>query len=377
MHLHLAQSLVVKVARLAMIEGKVLPRPNITTYLESQCTAYAEDHAWLLAGALRPSLEAGTQSAEALYNSVHRSWEGGDFKPVVFLSNASLILDPTLAAAKLQGMRMAAIPFYTEVLAEAATEFELPVMFLPLNMADEPASTQFGWPSMFGFCNQPHTARDIHMLYGSQWPDTEHIRLPRAGPSDNRQGKAVWLGSANGWGVNPRRAVCLASQQHPDTVYAGLNKEDHSRHGVTAEEQALFRKPYMSLRQQVDSFKYVVNVAGHCASGRLKMQLASDAAVMWVQSPDREWYYSFLVPFVHYIPITLRLDGSIDLHEQVIWAERNPELVGKIVQNANDFARHHLSRQAHLCYLARLLVAYSEQLVDMESFSKDLLQSWS
>ena len=83
------------------------------------------------------------------------------------------------------------------------------------------------------------------------------------------------------------------------------------------------------------------------------------------------------MPFVHYIPVALRLDGTIDLHEQVVWAEQNPGLVQTIVHNANDFARHHLSRKAHLCYLARLLVAYREQLVDMESFSMGLLQSWS
>ena len=38
-------------------------------------------------------------------------------------------------------------------------------------------------------------------------------------------------------------------------------------------------------------------------------------------------YYPLLVPYVHYIPVTVEPDGTTDLLAQIDWAERRPDKV--------------------------------------------------
>lgn len=54
---------------------------------------------------------------------------------------------------------------------------------------------------------------------------------------------------------------------------------------------------------QVDGYKYLLWVPGNCASLRMAAQLLSDAAVLKLDSPEIEWYYPLLQPWVHYIPV--------------------------------------------------------------------------
>ena len=48
-------------------------------------------------------------------------------------------------------------------------------------------------------------------------------------------------------------------------------------------------KPYLPLKEWADQYRYVINVAGNCASARLSKQLLSDAAVFLVGGEDEEW----------------------------------------------------------------------------------------
>lgn len=61
---------------------------------------------------------------------------------------------------------------------------------------------------------------------------------------------------------------------------------------------------------QVDGYKYLLWVPGNCASLRLAAQLLSDAAVLKLDSPEIEWYYPLLRPWVHYIPVRQDLTAA-------------------------------------------------------------------
>lgn len=73
-------------------------------------------------------------------------------------------------------------------------------------------------------------------------------------------------------------------------------------------------KPEMLLHEAVQKYRYIIDIDGHCSPMRLQEILWRNVAIMKVQSDEREWYTSKLLPWVHYIPITLtpfRIEKSL------------------------------------------------------------------
>ncbi len=58
---------------------------------------------------------------------------------------------------------------------------------------------------------------------------------------------------------------------------------------------------------------------------------------MQIDSPETEWYYPLLKPYVHYIPMVAN-ESWVNLEEVIGWAEHHQEEVAKIVENATAFA---------------------------------------
>lgn len=141
----------------------------------------------------------------------------------------------------------------------------------------------------------------------------------------------------------------------PDLVDSGVSDWNEELHG--ADQGRL--KPFMSLREQVDTYKYQAWLPGNCVSIRLAFQLASDAAVFKTEISESEWYYPLLKPYVHYIPITAN-ETDTNIPEQLKWAENNPEQVKDIVEAANKFAATYLSNRGRDCFFLQLLSRFSE-----------------
>lgn len=139
--------------------------------------------------------------------------------------------------------------------------------------------------------------------------------------------------------------------------------------GLPAKDEALAQtKPKMELADQIKKYKYIINADGHCAALRMRQLLASDSAVLWVETNQIEWFYPLLQPFVHYIPVRyLEYEADDPLHDvitKIEWAERNPRKVQAIVRNANKFATSHLSDHAITCYSVQLLDEYARLFHD-------------
>ena len=58
---------------------------------------------------------------------------------------------------------------------------------------------------------------------------------------------------------------------------------------------------------------------------------------MQIDSPETEWYYPLLKPYVHYIPMVTN-ESWVNLEEVIGWAEQHQEQVSKIVDSATAFA---------------------------------------
>jgi protein glucosyltransferase len=78
---------------------------------------------------------------------------------------------------------------------------------------------------------------------------------------------------------------------------------------------------------------------------------------MQIDSPEMEWYYPLLKPWVHYIPMRAN-ETWCNLEEAVGWAEAHPQEVAKIVERATAFAVEHLSARGRDCYFVQLLRAW-------------------
>jgi len=99
---------------------------------------------------------------------------------------------------------------------------------------------------------------------------------------DTRESKAVFLGSSTGWLSGRRTAVVLAGLLHPEHVYSGYTAVIDIGQDIRESPYPTLEatKPPMTLAKQVQRFKYIVNVDGHCAALRMRELLASDSVVL-------------------------------------------------------------------------------------------------
>ena len=105
-------------------------------------------------------------------------------------------------------------------------------------------------------------------------------------------------------------------------------------------------------------YKYQILIDGNtCAYSRAYWQLFSDCLMFKQTSPNIQWYYRSLLPYVHYVPVAYDLS---DLTEKIKWAREHDEEAFKIVQNANDFAQKNLKKQDVYFYLYLLLKEYAK-----------------
>ena len=100
----------------------------------------------------------------------------------------------------------------------------------------------------------------------------------------------------------------------------------------------------------VDHCKYsfLIDLQGIGYSGRVKLLLFSGRCLFLQEREFEEWFYQYLVPYVHFIP--LRNDLS-DLEEKYNWAVNNPNEADKIAINAQRLAADILTRKGAVRYI--------------------------
>ena len=182
-----------------------------------------------------------------------------------------------------------------------------------------------------------------------------------SGPHDTRKPMVVWRGTTGGFGglIKGRQVLLQLGIDRPDLVDSGVSDWNEAMYGPDQGRM----KPRMPMRDQVNTYKYQAWLPGNCASVRLALQLAADAAVFKIENEETEWYYPLLNPYVHYIPITAN-GTHTDLIEQLAWAESHKEHVRRIVTAANDFASTYLSGHGRDCYFMQLLSRYHQLTTD-------------
>lgn len=109
---------------------------------------------------------------------------------------------------------------------------------------------------------------------------------------------------------------------------------------------------FVSLEDQIRNWRFHLDIEGTGYSGRLKLLLSSPRVVLIQSRPFEEFFFSELIPWVHYVPV--ERDFS-DLVRNLEILRANPALETSIINNARQFADRHLTRYAAIRRWASIL----------------------
>ena len=144
------------------------------------------------------------------------------------------------------------------------------------------------------------------------------------------------------WNLRPRK--------HPNNPYVRtILKEDFDFETVE----------HMSPIEQA-KYKYCINLPGHSCAYRLSLQLFSGSLIFSYPCDNYLWFFNWLKPWVHYIPIEKEFDMD-EIKKKIKWCKENDEQCKEIVKNARKFADEHLSRDGILDYLQKILCSIAEK----------------
>ena len=263
------------------------------------------------------------------------------------------------------------LPSYFGLLKSLMSKMVFPDMALPFNSGDNPNQPldQSDWGGtgvplpVCSFCTTP---RHTDILFPNVLEGDVVKRNEAPKYATHRLHRAVWRGTTDafqGWRKG-RNALLQLGLEHPELIDSGVSRWSDELMNQTLPDKR-FLKESLSFEEQVAMYRYHIWAPGNCASVRLALQLASDAAVFKIEIDETEWYYPLLKPFVHYIPLEAN-STHVNLEEMMYWARHHQSEVQAIVSEANEFARLYLSPTGRDCYTLQLIQRlHSLTLVDV------------
>lgn len=229
------------------------------------------------------------------------------------------------------------------------------------NMHDAPIvieeAESYHQPPMFSFCSR-HGFADVAITA----LDFAHVTFDMADlllahPWSSRSEVAFWRGSPTGamytldnWRAMPRPQLVNLSQHNSAVL-------DAKFYGCWQCEVGVWEEIVAELgaadggnppgQEVLAERKYLVDLDGNGWSSRLLGQLALGCVIFKVEPLYYEFFWSLLIPYVHYVPI--RRDMS-DLVSQIEYARAHDEEMQAIAMAARDFLRSMAGRvwQRHL-----------------------------
>lgn len=182
----------------------------------------------------------------------------------------------------------------------------------------------FAWPSagVNGFC------------------ETIKNSLPTKPPQHNKIG---WIGSL--LGVSEREQFV---ENFGDTEFS----EALTTNGCF---NLKVKKPpkFMTYKEQFQRWKYLIDIRGIGYSGRTKYLMHSNRIVFLVNSPFEEYWYQFLEPWKHYIPVK---EDYSDLKQNYYTLENDKKLQKYILSEQNKFAKTYITYDYSLLRIKNIIL---------------------
>ena len=165
--------------------------------------------------------------------------------------------------------------------------------------------------------------------------------------------KVGWIGGLNGpW--HKRRLLHKLGQENPDILdiinMGGWSQKKDVPHLIPT---SCKYHTYVELAQK---YTILLDIEGGGYSGRLKYLFHSGRPVIVVDRVPKEFFYPFMKPWEHYIPVKNDLS---DLLEKTRWIINNYSEAYEIGLNGKDFAEKYLTRDYALEHIKNLIFKYN------------------
>lgn len=158
-----------------------------------------------------------------------------------------------------------------------------------------------------------------------------------AGKMQYETNKAGWIGNLN---TNFRRKKLSEIGKKNDSILDILDMS-----WKPSKDVKLNYTKYMSLDKLVQKYSILIDIEGNGYSARLKFLLWSNRPLLLIDRPHKEYFFEFLKPWEHYIPVDREMT---DLVEKTKWCMDNYEKACEIAKNAFEFSKKYLTRD--YCY---------------------------
>lgn len=109
---------------------------------------------------------------------------------------------------------------------------------------------------------------------------------------------------------------------------------------------------YLTYQQQIDKWKYLIDFKGIGFSGRTKILLNSPRIVFIVDRKYEEFWYEYIKPWVHYVPVKEDLSDLEKNYEKI---ESDTDLQEFIKRNQREFAKKYLTKEAALLRIKKII----------------------
>lgn len=103
-------------------------------------------------------------------------------------------------------------------------------------------------------------------------------------------------------------------------------------------------------------YKFLMHLDGNTSSERLRNLLALNSVVLKQESPYEEFYFRFLKPYTHFVPVKTDLSDLLTTLEHL---RNDDKLCRHIADEGMSFVQNELNYQSVLTYFAELLTEYA------------------
>ncbi|KAF3912524.1 hypothetical protein ABW20_dc0108177 [Dactylellina cionopaga] len=155
--------------------------------------------------------------------------------------------------------------------------------------------------------------------------DYHHERFLNKNDTDSRnftskENKLYWRGSNTGtyagswmkWETNHRVRFILKVRNNTDLFDVGMTAYIQCDRDICRAMEEAFRRPPRADKNASFKYKFVMDIDGNGYSGRFYRLLQSNS-VVFKQTLVEQWHDDRLLPWVHYVPVTIGLDEIEDL----------------------------------------------------------------
>mmetsp|Transcript_7966 Transcript_7966/g.17453 ORF Transcript_7966/g.17453 Transcript_7966/m.17453 type:complete len:550 (-) Transcript_7966:4188-5837(-) len=191
----------------------------------------------------------------------------------------------------------------------------------------------------------------------------EAVRLPW----DRRSDKIFWRGSPTGVFSGPRSLDYLPRFNvvrnyggNKESFEVGFLQFDETKRW-SDEQLHLFRNNIVDRASPrlFCEYKFLLHCDGNTASWGLAQKFTTGSLVLWIESLHkyREFYYTLLKPWVHYVPVALDM---LDLDEIHSCLRKKPEIASRIAKRGLDLFSERLRPSSTYCYIFNLFLSLAK-----------------